>query len=142
MPAKIIRVFTDTNIWFSAFYGSENCQKIVKAHVEKKVQVVISSTVIRELAKNIAKKLPSQTISLQTFLIDNPPEIFPDPEILTKKLVNLVSEKDLKIFVSAYKAKVDYFVTGNIKDFNVKKLEKLTGIKILTPKQAVDFLKL
>lgn len=142
MPVKNIRIFIDTNVWFSAFYGSENCQKIIDAHVSGKVKIVVSPFVLAELAKNISKKLPLLVPSLYSFLEENQPEIFPDPEFLPKKLIALISPKDLKIFVSATTAKVRYFVTGNIRDFQREKLGKLTGIKILTPQEAVKALRL
>ncbi len=142
MHAKISRIFTDTNVWFSAFYGSENCQRIISAHVSGKVKIVVSPFVLEELARNIVKKLPRQVASLYSFFEENSPEIYPDPELLPKKLIGLISPKDIKIFASAYKANVPYFITGNKKDFAIEDLEKLTGIKILTPKEAVKILDL
>jgi putative PIN family toxin of toxin-antitoxin system len=142
MSEKIIRIFIDTNVWFSSFYGSENCQKIIKAHQEEKITAIVSDLVIGEIVRNVKKKLPHQFDNLQKFLINTPPEIIPNPKNIPQKLISLISLKDLPIFVSATQAKVDYFITGNIKDFKIKRLEKITGIKILSPTAIVKLLKL
>lgn len=142
MPERTIRIFIDSNVWFSSFYGSENCQKLTKAHQEGKIIAVISTRVLEEIVRNVKKKIPHHFSDLQNFLLAVPPEIVPNPQNIPQKLIGLVSPGDLPIFVSAVQAKVDYFVTGNIKDFSVKKLEKLTEIKILTPTEAVHILHL
>ncbi len=137
-----LEVFIDTNVWFSAFYGSKTCQKVVGGHLAGKINAVISQKVLKELVKNLQKKIPRAIPNFQRTFINVPPKIVPDPLEINKNLKSLVELKDQKIFCSAYSAKVDYFVTGNIRHFQVKKLEKLTGIKILTPKQAVDLFRL
>ncbi|MEK7127127.1 MAG: PIN domain-containing protein [Patescibacteria group bacterium] len=129
------RVFLDSNIWFSAFYGSQNCQKILEAGKNNKINLVISQQVLKETVRNIKEKIPAQLDNFKTFILDNPPEIFSDPETLSKKLEGLISVEDLPIFQAAQAAKVDYFVTGNTKDFKVTELKKLTKTKIVTPKQ-------
>ena len=65
MSEKIIRIFIDTNVWFSSFYGSENCQKIIKAHKEEKITAIVSDLVIGEIVRNVKKKLPHQFDNLQ-----------------------------------------------------------------------------
>lgn len=142
MSEKIIRPFIDSNIWFSSFYGSENCQKLTKAHQEGKINAVISARVLDEIVRNVKRKIPHHFVDLQNFLLGTPPEIVTNPKSIPHKFMGLASPEDLPIFVSATQANVDYFVTGNIEDFSVKKLEKITGIKILTPKKAVDLLDL
>ncbi|MCJ7740572.1 putative toxin-antitoxin system toxin component, PIN family [Candidatus Microgenomates bacterium] len=142
MPSVILKVFLDSNIWFSAFYGSVNCQKLIKAHTNEKIKAVVSRQVLEESIRNIKEKIPEILSVFQTYLINYPPLLISDPEILNSRIRGLVNKYDQPIFISAMMGKVDYFVTGNIRHFQVKKLEKLTGIKILTPKQAVDLLRL
>lgn len=134
------RVFLDSNVWFSAFYGSENCEKLILAGKEEKIFPVISQQVLKEIIRNIQEKNPNQLENFRNFILETPPSIYPDPLEIPQKFKLLISNEDMPIFLAAITAKVDYFVTGNIKHFNVKKLERLTGIKILTPKQAVDLL--
>lgn len=137
MSARTIRIFIDTNVWFSAFYSSKNCQILINAHREEKVCAVISELVLKELVRNVKNKIPDHFGDLRELFTNAPPEIVPDPVDIPKKLIKLVSLKDLPIFVSCLQNKVKYFITGNIKDFKVKQLKTLTGIKILTPKEVV-----
>lgn len=136
------RIFLDSNIWFSAFYGSVNCQKLIKAHLEGKIRVIISSQVIEESIRNLKEKKPQVLASFQEMLLNNPPEIIKDPDNLGKKIKKLVDEKDGPIFGSALLGEATFFVTGNIRDFSVQKLEKATGIKVITPMEAVNLLHL
>lgn len=138
MKKDIPRLFLDSNIWFSALWGSINCEKLIHAHLKGKIKAVVSNQVIEETIRNIQEKRPQSLILLQDLLINNPPEIIRDQIIIKKEIINLIDEKDRPIFGSAILGRVKYFVTGNIKDFSVKKLEKMIGIKIITPKEAVD----
>lgn len=136
------KIFLDTNVWFSALYGSKNCQKIIDTHTEGEITAVVSHEVLTELLRNLKLKIPHVFASFEQILISSPPEIITDPQEVSKQMKLLTHQKDQGIFVAAILAEVDYFVTGNIKDFQVDKLEKLTKIKIMTPKEIVAELKL
>lgn len=142
MPARTIRVFIDTNVWFSSLYGSENCQRIIHAHQEGTFIAVISPRVLDELVRNVRNKLPQYLHEFQTILVSAPPEIAPNPMDIPEKLLPFVSPKDLPIFASAAQAGVDYFVTGNIKDFKRNRRKKIGAVTILTPKEAIELLHL
>lgn len=136
------KIFLDTNVWFSALYGSKNCQKIIDAHTEGKITAVVSREVLTELLRNLKLKIPHVFAAFEQILISSPPEIITDPQEVSKQMKLLIHQKDQGIFAAAILAEVDYFVTGNIKDFQRTKLQKLTKIKIMTPKEAVEELKL
>lgn len=131
------RIFVDTNVWFSAFYGSENSERIVKDHINGKIKAVISQKVLFELVENISKKIPQALPGLQKLLESAPPEIVMSPSEVPQVIVPLAEKKDRIILAAAFKSEVGVFVTGNIKDFNVVKIKELLGIIILTPKQFV-----
>ena len=40
MKSGPLKIFIDTNIWFSFFYGSNNCEKLINAHAEGKIKAV------------------------------------------------------------------------------------------------------
>lgn len=142
MPAKTIRVFIDTNVWFSALYGSKNCQTIIEAHQQRILVAVISARVLDELIKNVEKKLPDQLLKLQTVLVSTPPEIVSNPTDIPEHLLSFVSLKDLPIFASAVQADVSFFITGNIKDFKRNNKNRIGKVTILTPREAVKTLEL
>lgn len=140
MPKEPARLFIDTNVWFSSFYGSANCEKLLKAHLTGKIKAVVSQQIIKETVRNIEEKMPHLLPYVKKFLLNSSLEIVADPRNILSNIKNLVSTEDQPIFASAISAKADIFVTGNIKDFKVKRLGKISGIKIATPKQAVEIL--
>ena len=130
-----MKVFLDTNIWFSAFYGSDNCGKIIELHAQKKIEAVVSRLVVQELTQNLGNKFPQGLKLVADFFSKFPPEMVDDCFEIDRKLKNLADPKDLPILLSAYFAKTECFVTGNIKDFAVKKIFDNLKIKVLTPKE-------
>lgn len=133
----VLKTFLDTNVWFSAIYGSETCKKLLRGHAEQKISIIASQQVMKELLRNLGKKIPQALPVLEEILTSYPPEILADPVHVPEKIKRFIDKKDQRIFVAAMKAKVTYFVTGNIRDFQREKLKKLTRIKILTPQEAV-----
>lgn len=129
------KVFLDTNVWFSAFYGSTGCSQIIKKHIESDILAIISEDVLNELVKNIIKKIPQAKTALEKLLKAKPPEIIKSPTEINKTVKRYVDLKDCHIFQAAINSKSEYFVTGNLKDFNTPKLESIYKIKILSPAQ-------
>lgn len=133
-------IFIDTNVWFSSFYGSPNCQKLIGAHVDGKIKAVISRQVLVETVRNIKEKIPHTIPIFEKILIETPPYVIKDPVRVNKKIYKLVSDEDRVIMGAAISAKVKYFITGNVADFKKKEILSKFKIEILTPKQAVDIL--
>jgi putative PIN family toxin of toxin-antitoxin system len=131
------QIFIDTNVWFSAFYGSENAEKIIKAHINGQIKAVVSQQVLEELVKNISTKLPAAIPGLQRLMESAPPMIVSNPYKITEEYKLLAGPKDLPILISASQANIKYFVTGNIKDFDLLKIKDELYIDILTPKEFV-----
>ena len=136
------KIFINTNIWFSAFYGSKNAEKLIKAHIKGKIQAVISQQVLEELVRNIEKKIPLATEVLENLMQSAPPEIVKNPQKISAEVKKWVDPKDQKIFQAAVNAKVNLFVTENIKDFSAKDLEKRFNIKTLNPEKSIKKLNL
>lgn len=136
------RLFIDSNVLFSAIYGSVNCARLIQAHINNTIIAVVSQQVLEETVRNIREKAPHALSLLQNFIIHSPPEVVASAKQIDPRIRESVDKKDLYIFADAIQANVPYFITGNTKDFFVSKLEKLTVIKILTPKEAVELLKL
>lgn len=139
---KTPEVFIDTNVWFSAFYGSGNCEKILRAHINNQIQAVISQQVLRELAANLKNKLPEALPIFEKLFRSAPPTVTKDATKKDKKLANLVDKKDQKILASTIRAECKYFVTGNLKDFKRDKIEDRYGVEILNPKETIRKLNL
>lgn len=142
MSSSSINVFIDTNVWFSAFYGSKNAEKLIKAHIEGEISAIISQQVLHELVRNISAKVPRAVKPMEKLFKSAPPKIYKDPQKIDKTLRSLVDSKDQVIFQAAVNSGTKIFVTGNIKDFDVEKIKKLLGVEILTPNQVAGRLKL
>lgn len=136
------RIFLDTNVWFSAIYGSENCQMIVNAARQKSVIPIMSDDVLDELIVNLKKKIPQATHTMQEIILNAAPEIIARPKSIPTSVKRNVVGEDQKIFAAAIAANANYFITGNIKDFKRNAHNKVGNITILTPKEAVKTLKL
>lgn len=134
-----MRAFLDTNVWFSAFYGSVNCQSILTLYVQGKYEAIISRTVVRELTKNLGNKFPKGLDLVGKFLATYPLEMVETAKELDSSIKGLADVKDLPILQEALNSKTDYLVTGNIKDFDVDKIKKKLGIQVISP---ADFTKI
>lgn len=137
MPIPPPLVFIDTNVWFSAFYGSPNSEKVVKAHIEGKIQAVVCRQVLRELVSNINKKIPRAMVLLKKLMEFAPPMVVDNTNFVSPLVTKYVHRKDQIIFQSAINSRSELFVTGNVKHFTAKHISK---IKIVTPKEAVGLI--
>lgn len=142
MPRNAPKVFIDTNVWFSAIYGSPNAEHLVLAHIDKKIQAYTSYEVIKELIQNFEKKLPRGTSVLAELIDKREPVIINTPPAVSEIVATSVHRKDQIIFQAAVNAKVEYFVTGNLKDFEAVSLKKKCGIVVCSPAQLVRTLHL
>ncbi len=138
MPTSPPLFFIDTNVWFSAFYGSPNSEKIIKAHTEGKIKAVVSRQVLRELVSNINKKIPKALDLLKKLMEFAPPMVVENTDRISPLVAKYVHKKDQIIFQSAINSKSKIFVTGNIKHFGPK---HISNVKIVTPKEAVGLIK-
>jgi len=132
------KIFIDTNVWFSFFYGSENSAKIVSKFMEGKIDVFISKNVLDELIKNALQKIPKIQRELLTFFETYPPGVVNSPVKIDRDVENYVDFKDRHIFQACVNANCDIFVTGNLKDFDVESIYKKYKIRVLSPKQVVE----
>lgn len=134
----MLKVFIDTNVWFSAFYGSQNAEKLITAHINKKIKAVISQQVLDELVNNIQAKIPGALPHLEKLFAAIPPEIIKNPTAISLLVKRTVNPKDQSIFQAVLDSKIKFFVTGNLKHFRVEKIKQQTGVKILNPAQALS----
>lgn len=135
-----MKIFLDTNIWFSAFYGSKNCQTILESASQKKFSIITSKLVVRELTRNISQKIPHALDVVSRYMLMLSPEMIEDNLEIEHQYHNLADPKYLPILLSAYCGKAKYFVTGNIKDFAVEKIKNKLHLEIITPSKFVEIL--
>lgn len=133
-------VFIDSNVWFSAFYKEGFCSRLLKIVESPEYEVHISELVLEEIIKNIQLKIPKALPYFIDYLKKHKIVVLKNPEPkLLEKYIKLAHYEDLPIIISAFESDCNYFITGNIKDFNLNLINKISKIKILTPS---EFLKL
>jgi len=134
-----ISVFIDSNVWFSAFYKKGSCSILLENVKLFGYKVFIFELVVEEVIRNIQLKIPKVLPFFIKYLKENRIVVLKNP---SSKLIvchkELAEFEDLPIIFSAIKSKCEYFITGNIKDFNLTLINKINKIKILSP---IDFLK-
>lgn len=139
--AKNLRVFIDSNIWFSAIYKKGNTSNLLEKLTDKKFKVVISELVLEEIVRNVSKKLPKALPQTDKLLKTYPLTVVKNPpDTQIKQRSGLADKKDTPILGSAIIYKCHYFITGNIKDFKAAKIKKEHGLKVLTAKEALKLL--
>lgn len=133
-------VFVDSNVWFSAFYKVGVCSRLLKIVESSEYQVNISELVLEEIIRNIQLKIPRALPYFLDYLKKYKIIVLKNPHFkLLEKYKKLSHFEDLPIIISAFESNCDYFITGNIKDFNIQLINKISKIKILIPS---EFLKI
>lgn len=132
-------VFIDSNVWFSAFYKEGVCSRLLKIVESSEFQINISELVLEEIIRNIQLKIPTALPHSLNYLKNNKIVVLKNPNIsLLEKYKKLAHFEDLPIIISAFESNCDYFITGNIKDFNIVLINKISTIKILTPSEFIS----
>lgn len=127
-------VFIDSNVWFSAVYKQGVCSQLIQTLRQNKWQIVISEFVLEEILRNIEAKKPSALLFASEYLKTVNPIVEKNPdEALLNLSLGLAYPDDLSILVSAIQYHCQYFITGNIKDFQVEKIKRKTKLQIMTP---------
>lgn len=133
-----MKVFFDTNIWFSALvYGGIPKQAIIKCLLRRDILVVVTPLVLEELKENLISKanfdyrVTVDTINLirQVCLIMSVPQNI--KKYLNKKSDNLIVN-------SALAAKADYLVSGDKK--HILPLGKINSCRIISAKEFLEII--
>ena len=128
-----MRIFIDSNIWFSAFYKKGQAFNLLEKCREKRFEVVISQLVLEEIIRNIKKKLSRKLENAQKFLITYPLVIVKNPSKKDFiKVKGLAHKKDTPILVAALNYKCQFLVTGNLKDFEEKSIKKKFNLEVIS----------
>ena len=134
-----LKVFLDSNVIFSAAYsGKEKSRSYLFFELQTLniIKIYISNLVKFESIHNIKIKKPEKLDFLNELL--SKVYIIEDVDVYYEFAKNL-PENDRIILSSAVYHDIDFFITGNTKDFLTFYNKKLKNTLILTPK---DFLEL
>lgn len=129
-------VFIDSNVWFSAFYRKGIYSKLIEKSISLGWKVCISELVLEEAIRNIQLKTPHVLLFFTSYLKANKIIVLKNPSItILLQYKGLAEKHDLPILVSAIEYKCNYFITGNVGDVNLKKIEYKSKIIIMSPRE-------
>ena len=134
-----LKVFLDSNIVFSAAYSvKEKSRSYIFFELQDLniIEIYISNLVKFESIHNIKIKKPEKLDFLNELL--SKADIIEDLDVYYE-FTKTLPENDRIILSSAVYHNIDFFITGNTKDFLTFYNKKLKNTLILTPK---DFLEL
>lgn len=129
-----MKVFLDSNVLFAAVYSGLKGSYpaiILKLGKENFFDLYISSLVEYEVTHNVQKKA-SNKLSILRGVLKTINKI-PDVDLAIEK-IKILPEKDRIILGTAIYYKMDFFITGNTKDFCNFYGTKIQNTYILTPR--------
>ena len=132
---KKIKVFCDSNIFFSAIYTdfkNSYPSLIIELAENNFFDIYFSNLVELEVKYNIEKKIP-QKIDVSNKLFRK--FIRVEDVIIELEILNKLPEKDRIILSTAIYYRMNFFITGNVKDFSYLLNKKIGETLVLSPKE-------
>lgn len=132
------KVFIDSNVFIAAIISElqgSYPSLIIKLGKLNLIELFISNLVEIEVRKNLTIKKPESLKLFDAVLKDF--HKLEDVYIPLRELKNL-SEADKIILSTAIYNKIDYFITGNKRDFKTLYGKKIINTTIVTPKEFFD----
>lgn len=131
-----MKVFVDTNIWFSAIYRKGLPYKVLFLCLKKDYEIVISEQILEEIFSVLKRKYPKGISLVKQLFLQINPTVLKNPTLKEiQKFSQLATPEDLPLLATALKYHYHYFITGNIKDFTVKKIKKHHQMAVVTPRE-------
>lgn len=128
-------VIIDNNVLVSAFIGSKNCSEIYKLLKQDKFLLIISDSLLNELAKVLERSyvgLSKDEIKevIEHILVKSQ-KVFP-----VEKIYLCRDPKDNIVLECATVTKVDFIVTG---DKDLLEIKSFNNISIITPRKFLSY---
>ena len=121
-------VFLDANILFSASLTHTNMHSYFRALIHK-ATLITSERVYGEVERNILKKYPQSFAELARVM----EQISLVADAGNEAEFAMIYAKDRHVIAAAVKAKADYLLTGDVKDFGTFFGKKLSGVMVMSP---------
>ncbi len=129
-----MRIFLDANVLFSASQPESAFARLIVA-AGRNARVLTSEIAGAEARRNLALKRPVWLESFEALLAELelvPAAVFSLPVSL--------DEKDMPLLCAAIRARSDYFVTGDRRDFGHLFGTRVLGTLVITPLQLAEIL--
>ncbi len=129
-----MRVFLDANVLFSASQPGSAFARLISA-ASRRAHVLTSDIACAEARRNLALKRPAWLEAFE--------ELLEDLEVVSTAVFPLpvtLDEKDVPLLCAAIRARSDYFVTGDRRDFGRLIGTKVLGAMVITPLRLAEIL--
>ena len=142
MEKERVRIFLDSNVIISGLFSDRGAPRIVLDLLSLGLPVLSGVTGefnIVEIERNLKRKMPEVLPRYREYLPLLNLEIIPLPtpkEI--RELKGHVAEKDLPVLASAVKARADFLVTGDKKDFGKASKTGNYPFRIVSPAELLQ----
>lgn len=140
MGFKPWRVFLDTSALLAGLISSKGAAREILSGGEIKLfEILISSQVLLEADRNIAKKFPHLLMEYRAYMRSCEPTLVDDPvPEQVQEAAPFVGEDDAPILAAALKSKAEFLVTWNTRHFMTSKIPKDLPIHILNPGEFIE----
>lgn len=139
----MLRLFIDASVFFAAAYSATGyARDLLMAAIDNNVTLIVNSTVLEEVERNLQKKAPEKLEAFRLLLELLPIERLTEIDnALLAQVGEYVVAKDVPIVAGAIAAKVDYLVTYDEKDLlKAIQVAEKSGLKIVRPDAVVKLL--
>lgn len=137
MASRPPRVFLDASVLIAATLSPRGfARDLITLGFRQDIDLIISSDVIDECARNIGAKVPTAIPRLQAFLALLPHRVEPTPEDVRRTAL-IVEAKDAPIVAAANRAHASALATYDRKHLLAKRAEILAafGLTVATPEE-------
>ena len=135
----MIKVVADTNVYISAILFGGKPEEIRKLAREGKVELLISETILAEIAGILKRKFNWFDWQISEVIKDIKSITTLITPILTLSVIK-EDEPDNRVLECAIEGNAEYIISGDV--HHLQPLKEYRGIKILSPAQFLKFLKL
>jgi predicted nucleic acid-binding protein len=142
MKKRAVRVFLDSNVILSGLICDKGAPRIILDILSLGLPFITGVTGrynLIETERNLKKKVPDVLPTYRYYLPKMNFTIVPLPSTEeVKRYTGRISEKDVPVLVSAIKAKADFLVTGDKKDFEKLKVRGDYPCVIVNPAEFLE----
>ncbi|HXF51253.1 MAG TPA: PIN domain-containing protein [Dehalococcoidia bacterium] len=130
------RIFLDSSVLFAAAYSSSgSSRELILLHLQGRVVIVLSPTVLEETRRNLVGKGGASAEDVEVFLRGLGPEVVADADpAQVDACASYINRTDAVVLAAAMRARVACLVTWDRRHFiDDPQVALRSGLTILTP---------
>lgn len=131
------KVVLDTNVYISAILFGGKPEEIRKLSKEKKIEILISEAILKEIAEALRRKFKWQSWQISQAIDEIRGFV---TLVVPQQTISVIKEDDPdnRVLECAIEGKAQYIVSGN--EHHLLPLKEYQGIRILSPAEFLEIL--